>query len=234
MRSSGPGGGPSSTIHRTTARGHRGRRSTTGTRSTTAIRSATTAPRSPTRRCPTSTSTRRSTASSSRRRTSSRCSPSSTRYRATCRGTASPQTDSMEPGRQRVDLQPDSEGSTRHGAFWSDPSRVQAAYGTVDRVLAEHADVVRPALWQQEPGHDRPRRPPPLPIVSGLSSNHDVPISIIAHDPKVLKQIGSWGWNAGPAPPPERAPVADERVPRQVPHRLRLAPADPVASGRRD
>ena len=61
----------------------------------------------------------------------------------------------------------------------------------------------------------------PLPIVSGHNSNHDVPISIIAHDPKVLKQIGSWGWNAGLQPKPERAGVADERIPQQVPRRLR-------------
>jgi hypothetical protein len=40
----------------------------------------------------------------------------------------------------------------------------------------------------------------PLPIVSGLHSNHDVPISIIAHDPKVLKQIAGWGWTAGLQP----------------------------------
>jgi len=46
----------------------------------------------------------------------------------------------------------------------------------------------------------------PLPIVSGDHSNHDVPISIIAHDPKVLKQIGSWGWNAG-LQPRQNAPV---------------------------
>ena len=46
----------------------------------------------------------------------------------------------------------------------------------------------------------------PLPIVSGQSSNHDVPISIVAHDPKVLKQIGSWGWGPGLRPGP-KAPV---------------------------
>jgi hypothetical protein len=46
----------------------------------------------------------------------------------------------------------------------------------------------------------------PLPVVSGESSNHVVPISIIAHDPSVLKQIGSWGW--GPGLQPKRdAPV---------------------------
>ena len=46
----------------------------------------------------------------------------------------------------------------------------------------------------------------PLPIVSGTNSNHDVPISIIAHDPNVLKQIGSWGWKPGLKPSPN-APV---------------------------
>jgi hypothetical protein len=33
-----------------------------------------------------------------------------------------------------------------------------------------------------------------------------VPISIIAHDPKVLKQIGSWGWRPG-LRPKANAPV---------------------------
>ena len=33
-----------------------------------------------------------------------------------------------------------------------------------------------------------------------------MPISIIAHDPKVLKAIGSWGWNAG-LQPAANAPV---------------------------
>jgi hypothetical protein len=45
-----------------------------------------------------------------------------------------------------------------------------------------------------------------LPIVSGHNSNHVVPISIIAHDPKVLQQIGGWGWNSGLRPKPN-APV---------------------------
>jgi hypothetical protein len=46
----------------------------------------------------------------------------------------------------------------------------------------------------------------PLPIVSGDHSNHDVPISIIAHDAKVLKQIASWGWRPG-LRPKANAPV---------------------------
>ena len=46
----------------------------------------------------------------------------------------------------------------------------------------------------------------PLPIVSGQTTSHDVPISIIAHDPAVLKRIGGWGWDAGLLPS-RHAPV---------------------------
>ena len=86
------------------------------------------------------------------------------------------------------------------GAFWSNPPRVQAAYGRsivyslstlysfIKRLNDKNLVVI--ALGDHQP----------LPIVSGHNSNHDVPISIIAHDPKVLKAIGSWGWNAGLQP----------------------------------
>jgi phosphatidylglycerophosphate synthase len=92
------------------------------------------------------------------------------------------------------------------GAFWSTPSRVQAAYGTsivyalntLTSFVQKYGNknLVMIVLGDHQP----------LPIVSGTNSNHDVPISIIAHDPKVLKQIGSWGWNPGLKPNPN-APV---------------------------
>jgi phosphatidylglycerophosphate synthase len=92
------------------------------------------------------------------------------------------------------------------GAFWSNPPRVQAAYGrsivySLNTLYSfvKHANdknLVMVVLGDHQP----------LPIVSGHNSNHDVPISIIAHDPKVLKQIGSWGWNPGLQPSP-KAPV---------------------------
>jgi phosphatidylglycerophosphate synthase len=92
------------------------------------------------------------------------------------------------------------------GAFWSNPARVQAAYGrsivySLNALISfvKHDDdkkLVMVMLGDHQP----------LPIVSGHGSNHDVPISIIAHDPKVLKEIGSWGW--GPGLRPKRdAPV---------------------------
>jgi hypothetical protein len=46
----------------------------------------------------------------------------------------------------------------------------------------------------------------PWTIVSGQQPSHEVPISVIAHDPTVLKRISGWGWNAGLRPSP-RAPV---------------------------
>ena len=46
----------------------------------------------------------------------------------------------------------------------------------------------------------------PETAVSGQGADHDVPISVIAHDPHVLQQIGGWNWQDGVFPSP-RAPV---------------------------
>lgn len=46
----------------------------------------------------------------------------------------------------------------------------------------------------------------PSTTVSGLSASHDVPISVIAHDPAVLSAIDSWGWTPGLLPATD-APV---------------------------
>jgi hypothetical protein len=92
------------------------------------------------------------------------------------------------------------------GAFWSNPTRVKAAYGTsivyamntLTSFVQHYGDknLVLIVLGDHQP----------LPIVSGQNSNHVVPISIIAHDPQVLKQIGSWGWGSG-LQPKSTAPV---------------------------
>jgi phosphatidylglycerophosphate synthase len=98
------------------------------------------------------------------------------------------------------------QGPGSFDAYWSNPRRVQAAYGksivySLNTLVSfvKHADdknLVMIVLGDHQP----------LPIVSGHQSNHDVPISIIAHDPSVLKQIGSWGWNPG-LQPKSNAPV---------------------------
>jgi Sulfatase len=43
-------------------------------------------------------------------------------------------------------------------------------------------------------------------IVSGKNATHDVPITIVAHDPAVLDKISAWGWQDGLRPSPQ-APV---------------------------
>jgi hypothetical protein len=46
----------------------------------------------------------------------------------------------------------------------------------------------------------------PAAVVSGRQPSHDVPITVLAHDPAVLARIGSWGWQSGMTPHPD-APV---------------------------
>jgi hypothetical protein len=46
----------------------------------------------------------------------------------------------------------------------------------------------------------------PATVVTGSGASHDVPISVIAHDPAVLDQISGWGWQDG-LRPDQSAPV---------------------------
>jgi phosphatidylglycerophosphate synthase len=43
----------------------------------------------------------------------------------------------------------------------------------------------------------------PHTIVSGAGANHEVPISIVARDPSVFKQIAPWHWQDGLLPDPQ-------------------------------
>jgi hypothetical protein len=100
-------------------------------------------------------------------------------------------------------------------ALWSDQERVRAAYGrSIEYTLSalfsfvEHYggdDLVLVVLGDHQPST----------IVTGQGPNHhaqqsglshDVPISVIAHDPAVLDQIAGWGWEDGLRPSPQ-APV---------------------------
>ncbi|MGK5678270.1 sulfatase-like hydrolase/transferase [Actinoplanes sp. URMC 104] len=46
----------------------------------------------------------------------------------------------------------------------------------------------------------------PAPVVVGATAGHDVPVTIVAKDPKVLDRVASWNWTAGLTPDPG-APV---------------------------
>jgi phosphatidylglycerophosphate synthase len=93
-------------------------------------------------------------------------------------------------------------------ALWSDHDRVREAFGrsieySLNTVVSfvEHYgddDLVLVVLGDHQPST----------IVTGLGPDlsHDVPISVIAHDPAVLEQIAGWGWENGLRPSPQ-APV---------------------------
>ncbi len=87
-------------------------------------------------------------------------------------------------------------------AVWRDPDQVRAAYGQsvqysmnalISFVQNYHDDnLVLVVLGDHQPAT----------IVSGADASHNVPISIIAHDPAVFDRIAGWGWQDGLLPSP--------------------------------
>ena len=92
-------------------------------------------------------------------------------------------------------------------ALFGDAERARTAYGhsieysmrTLFSFVRRYGDdnLVLVVLGDHQPatlvtGHDDP--------------SHDVPISVIAHDPKVMRRIAGWSWQDGMLPSP-RAPV---------------------------
>ena len=91
-------------------------------------------------------------------------------------------------------------------ALFGDSKRARAAYGhSIEYTMSTIVSFV------QHYGDDKTvvvllGDHQPATIVSGQGASHDVPISVIAHDPKVMKQIAGWGWQDGLRPSPQ-APV---------------------------
>jgi phosphatidylglycerophosphate synthase len=87
-----------------------------------------------------------------------------------------------------------------------DPDAVRAAYGASVEYswrslisFVQHVDdpdLVLLVLGDHQPHH----------YVSGYGIGRDVPVSLIAHDPRVLQRIDGWGWQPGLRPRPD-APV---------------------------
>ena len=95
--------------------------------------------------------------------------------------------------------------STRD-ALLGDPDRARAAYGrSIEYTLSAILSFVRrygdDELVLVVVGDHQPAT-----IITGQGASHDVPISVIARDAKVLERIAGWGWQDGMRPRP-RAPV---------------------------
>jgi hypothetical protein len=89
---------------------------------------------------------------------------------------------------------------------WRNSNRVRAAYGqSIQYSLSALISFVQTSgnknLVLVLLGDHQPAT-----IVSGARPDHDVPITIIAHDSKVMDRISSWGWQDGMLPSPH-APV---------------------------
>ena len=97
------------------------------------------------------------------------------------------------------------EESTR-AALFGDSERARAAYGhSIEYTMSTIVSFV------QRYGDDKTvvvllGDHQPATTVSGQGASHDVPISVIAHDPKVMDRIAGWGWQDGLRPSPQ-APV---------------------------
>jgi hypothetical protein len=78
-------------------------------------------------------------------------------------------------------------------SFWWHPNRVKAAYArsleySLNVLISFVQHYGKKNLVLVVVGDEQP-----LPIVSGQDASHNVPISIIARDPSVLKRISGWG-----------------------------------------
>jgi phosphatidylglycerophosphate synthase len=90
--------------------------------------------------------------------------------------------------------------------FWPDPTKVKQAFGdaieydldTLISYVETYGDENLVLIFLGD--HQ------PAPIVSGQDAKRDVPITIIAKDPKVIQRIERWGWQDGLNPSP-KAPV---------------------------
>ncbi|GIF10025.1 sulfatase [Actinoplanes teichomyceticus] len=89
---------------------------------------------------------------------------------------------------------------------WSDGARIRTEYArsvaySIDSLLgwaAEYGDddLVMVFLGDHQPAS----------VVVGQNAGHDVPITIVAKDPRIFDRIADWGWSRGVTPAPD-APV---------------------------
>jgi hypothetical protein len=90
--------------------------------------------------------------------------------------------------------------------IWRSQQRIRAAYGrsvgySLDALVSFVSTYGDPDLVLVLLGDHQPAT-----VVSGDHAGHDVPVTVVAHDPAVLARISSWGWQPGLRPHPD-APV---------------------------
>ncbi len=83
---------------------------------------------------------------------------------------------------------------------WRDPNTVRQFYGqsiqySLNALTSWVTELNDPNLVLIVYGDHQPHT-----IISGPGANHEVPISIIARDPSVFRQIASWHWQDGLLP----------------------------------
>jgi hypothetical protein len=86
------------------------------------------------------------------------------------------------------------------GQVWTTVGSVQNAYAqsiqySVQTLVSWVEQVHDPNLVLVMLGDHQPAT-----VVSGTDATHEVPISIVAHDPAVLDRIASWNWTPGLRP----------------------------------
>ena len=217
-RSSGPGGGPSTTCRRTTAPGRRGRRSTTTTSSTTAVNVGYHGPTFAYASMP-DQYVMRGAPTPRARQASPPAGVRGGRHGVEPRAVdPHPAADRLEQGRQRLDLQHRSESTTTSkSAFWSNSARVQAAYGksieyTMNALISFVQHYRDPNLVLIVLGDHQP-----WTIVSGL--HRESRRADLDHRPRPggAEADRRLGLERRPAAQPERARLADERLPQPFP-----------------
>jgi hypothetical protein len=85
-------------------------------------------------------------------------------------------------------------------AAFRDPSQVRALYGssieyTMGTLVSWLGTQPDPDLVLVVLGDHQPHS-----YVTGPRPGHDVPVTVIAHDPRVVDRISSWGWQDGLRP----------------------------------
>jgi phosphatidylglycerophosphate synthase len=96
--------------------------------------------------------------------------------------------------------------TSSRSALFNDPEAARAAYGhSIEYTMSAILSFV------QRYGNDKTvlvvlGDHQPATIITGQDPGHDVPISVIAHDPKVLDRIAGWRWQDGMRPSPH-API---------------------------